>query len=367
MKAGKSDRKNTLLLGVSILFSLLLLELGLRSFTPFPIHGEMANRVAHPLLGYTLDPSAGEVDADGFRNPAADGRYDIVVIGDSHTQGFNVRSAESFPYQLADLLGVAVYNLGVGGYSIYQYPYLAELAREKSPAIVLLALLPSNDLLRSLPDNEYLAAIPGVDLEAVPEKRIAGRLERKSISPGDLLKSNLAVVSAVSYLNNKRTSNDTSYYEIGGQAIQKKRVTEHQKYADLSDPVVASSFRNSLAILDYINSNLQQNGIQFGVVMLPSKELILQKWAQAGNIPLPDGYNVTNEEELTGAWLEYFANAGINFIDATPFVLEAFGVDTKSAKIFYPRGDGHPFASGYQSYARAAAALVREIDKGHMP
>jgi len=362
MKTGKIDPKNTLLLAISILISLLILEIGLRMLTPFPIHGEMANRVAHPVLGYTLDPANGEVDADGFRNATADGHYDIVVMGDSHTQGFNVMPDESWPQQLADMLDVAVYNAGIGGYNIYHYPYLAEIARKKSPALVLLALLPSNDLLRSTAATEYLTTIPGLDLEGVPVKIIEGRLEQSNASLKDILQNNLAIVSAVSYLNNKRTSNNENYFDVGGQAVQKKRVTNHQGYSDLSNPVVATSFRNSLVILSYINSNLKQSDIKFGVVILPSKELILQEWAQANHIPLPDGYQITNEEALIGAYTEYFSNSGINFVDATPFVLEAFQADTQFATIFYPRGDGHPFASGYQSYARAAATLIRRID-----
>lgn len=362
MKPGKTDPKNTLLLSISILISLLILEIGLRTLTPFPIHGEMANRVAHPVLGYTLDPSNEEVDADGFRNATADGHYDIVVIGDSHTQGFNVKPGDSWPRQLADMLDVDVYNAGIGGYNIYHYPYLAELAKEKSPALVLLALLPSNDLLRSTPATEYLENIPGLDLEGVPVKAIEGRLEQSSASLKEILQNNLAIASVVSYLNNKRTSNKENYYDVGGQPVQKKRITNHQGYSDLSDPVVATSFRNSLVMLSYINSNLNQSGIKFGVIILPSKELIIQEWAKARQIPLPDGYLVTHEEALIGAYTEYFANADINFLDATPYVLEAFQADTQFATVFYPRGDGHPFASGYQSYARAAAILIRRIN-----
>jgi hypothetical protein len=149
---------------------------------------------------------------------------------------------------------------------------------------------------------------------------------------------------------------------VGGQPVQKKRVANHQKYADLSDPVIATSFRNSLVMINHINKTLNQSGIKFGIVILPSKELVLQEWAQANNIPLPAGYHVTSEAALTDAWLENFAHSGINFIDATPFVLEAFQAETRMARIFYPRGDGHPFASGYQSYARAAATLARKID-----
>ena len=260
------------------------------------------------------------------------------------------------------MLDVAVYNAGIGEYNIYHYPYLAELAKEKSPALVLLALLPSNDLLRSTPATEYLENIPGLDLEGVPVKAIEGRLEQSSASLKEILQNNLAIASVVSYLNNKRTSNKENYYDVGGQPVQKKRITSHQGYSDLSDPVVATSFRNSLVMLSYINSNLNQSGIKFGVIILPSKELIIQEWAKARQIPLPDGYLVTHEEALIGAYTEYFANADINFLDATPYVLEAFQADTQFATVFYPRGDGHPFASGYQSYARAAAILIRRIN-----
>ena len=73
--------KLALLFGISMATAVAILESGLRSFTPFPIHGEMANRVPHPILGYTLDPSDAEVDAAGFRNPMHVGSYEIVVIG----------------------------------------------------------------------------------------------------------------------------------------------------------------------------------------------------------------------------------------------------------------------------------------------
>lgn len=362
MNTGKQGRGNAVLLGISILFSLLVLEVGLRLLTPFPIHGEMANRVAHPLLGYTLDPSDKEVDADGFRNPTAAGTFTIVAIGDSHTQGFNVVSSESYPQQLADMLGVSVYNAGVGGYNVYQYPHLATLAAGKSPAVVLLGLLPSNDLLRNIPVNESLADIPGLNLDAVPIKTVKDRLEQTRPTVGDILKSKLAVVSATSYLNNKRTSSNDSYHDVGGQAIKKDRVANHLAYTDLTAPAIRASFNNSLAIIDFINSELANKGIKFAVMILPSKELVLQEWAKAGNIPLPDGYRIDNEAELISAYSEHFSRTGINYINATPFVLEAFQADTRSARIFYPRGDGHPFVNGYQSYAKAAATLIRQIN-----
>ena len=193
MNSKSQSRGNLLLLGVSILFSLVLLETGLRLLTPFPIHGEMANRVAHPLLGYTLDPANNEIDADGFRNPTADGHFEIVAIGDSHTQGFNVISGESYPQQLANLLNTPVYNAGVGGYNIYQYPHLAELATTKSPSVVLLGLLPSNDLLRNIEPNESHSGIAGLRSDEVPLKIVEDRLEQTNPALDDIMQSNLAI------------------------------------------------------------------------------------------------------------------------------------------------------------------------------
>ena len=116
-------KKEILLLMVSLALSLFVMEFGLRAFTHFPIHGTKNNRVGHPVLGYTLNPSLSYVDASGFRNPMQDKRqHDIVAIGDSHTYGDNVGWKDAWPYRLGRILNKSVYNYGIGGYGIFDQP-----------------------------------------------------------------------------------------------------------------------------------------------------------------------------------------------------------------------------------------------------
>ena len=103
--------KNIGLLIVSSIFTLMIIEVGLRLFTVFPLHDQMANRVFDPTLGYRMDPSFPEIDSNGFRNSEVLAQADIVTIGDSHTYGYNVRSEESWPQQLANMSQKIVYNI----------------------------------------------------------------------------------------------------------------------------------------------------------------------------------------------------------------------------------------------------------------
>ena len=56
-------------------------------------------------------------DSDGFRNLRRSSSYDIVAIGDSHTQGWGVRDDQTFAYLLESRFGFATKNLGIGSYA----------------------------------------------------------------------------------------------------------------------------------------------------------------------------------------------------------------------------------------------------------
>lgn len=361
MRKNKSLGKDLLLLASSVVISLVILEIGVRCLTPFPIHGKLANRAYHPVLGYTMSPANKDIDESGFRNPDKKNRYDIVAIGDSHTYGFNVEYQDSWPYQLASMINVDVYNYGIGGYSIYHYAHLAELSREKFPALVLLALYPANDLLLEGPVTEVLRSIDNLDLSGIKETVHKENNKKKISGTWDVLANKFAVVSALLYLNKIYQIDMDDFYDVGGQLVRKKRVARHRKYTDLSDPVVQNSFKNSLIIVSHISETLERDGIRFGVLILPSKEMTISEWALENQIPVPDGYRVDGEKNLFNAYAEYFQKRNISYIDATPYVIEAFQTAIEHSNAFYLRGDGHPFANGYKSYAIAAETLIREM------
>ncbi len=60
-------------------------------------------------------------DDRGLRNPPRTGRYDIVVAGDSFTEGSMVSDDETWWSLLARQTGVRIYNTGVSGLTIREY------------------------------------------------------------------------------------------------------------------------------------------------------------------------------------------------------------------------------------------------------
>ena len=139
-------KSNLFLFLASILFSLILGEIVLRAFTPFPIYTETANIIRHNKLGHVVDSRFSEIDNKGFRNEEANGEFDLVAMGDSFTYGYNVSSAESWPQQLGKLTGFRVYNYGIGGYGIVQHYFLLEEALKKKPKFIVMGLYLANDL-----------------------------------------------------------------------------------------------------------------------------------------------------------------------------------------------------------------------------
>ena len=138
---------NLLLFILSSTLALGILEIGLRQFTVFPIHGLKANRIPDEKLAYRIAPSFPGIDANGFRNPRTQKQVDLVAIGDSHTYGNNVRTEDSWPYQLADLTGMTVYNFGIGGYGSLQYHHLMDEAIKLKPQVIVIGLYLANDII----------------------------------------------------------------------------------------------------------------------------------------------------------------------------------------------------------------------------
>ena len=137
-------KSNLLTLIISLLISLVILEAGLRFFTPYPV-SRISNKLHHEILGHVMDVNMKEIDEHGFRNETLQ-IIDIVALGDSHTYGFNVSSDNSWPKLLGHKTGKNVYNYGVGGYGILQYQYLLNKSIESSPDVVLLGIYLANDL-----------------------------------------------------------------------------------------------------------------------------------------------------------------------------------------------------------------------------
>ncbi len=162
------------LIMASILFGLIVLELGLRIWSGgFDLLFHWPNRVADrvrkerdwPVCSHVHDAQLGwrpnpgfvspryNVDARGFRRgpaiAAAAVRPPILAVGDSFTAGDEVLDDETWPAYLQGLLGRRVLNGGVSAYGVDQMVLRAEqeIAIERPAAIVLSFI--ADDLLRN--------------------------------------------------------------------------------------------------------------------------------------------------------------------------------------------------------------------------
>jgi len=79
--------KKTALFTLSIIISLVLLELGLRFVLPLVIDLSYTNKVYDEKLGHRVNKSLSGIDENGFRNSKILEQADIAVLGDSHTYG----------------------------------------------------------------------------------------------------------------------------------------------------------------------------------------------------------------------------------------------------------------------------------------
>ena len=124
----------------------------------------------HPDLSYSLVPDAVEhrsyrdddcstrhievrTNRFGLRGPdvVADGRPQIVFIGDSFTEGYHVDESETFAAVTGDLLsnGVVSMNCGIRNYDALRYVHMLRFAREHlDPAIVIVGVFVGNGVAK---------------------------------------------------------------------------------------------------------------------------------------------------------------------------------------------------------------------------
>jgi hypothetical protein len=159
----------------SVLFSLLVLELGCRALRgpEALLHWKnivleqrrgMATRtldnrfIYDPSLGYTQRPGFSDgflsYDANGYRRmpappPGATDGPPILATGDSYTQGDEVRDDETWPAYLQGLLGRKTINAGVAAYGFDQTVMRTEqLVPKFKPSVVVVGFI-ADDLRRA--------------------------------------------------------------------------------------------------------------------------------------------------------------------------------------------------------------------------
>ena len=331
----------------------------------------------HPRLGYVVNSKLPEIDAAGFRNSETTlDDAEIVVIGDSHTYGYNVEAAQDFPSQLAEMTGRRVYNLGVGSYGIYHYTVLINELPARAGMDVLLALYPANDLVghcstTSLPHWQTLSKELGITLPSCEETADTSEasMPTESQSFSDWAKAHSALLGWFDYsiwdrIKPRTVADDFPAFELPeGQRLAIALASDHDRGTDLRNPDIQLSYENSLILIRQLKEKLHAAGAELSILMIPSRTRVLREWARRESILVAAEFDALalNENTLTSKYAEAFRADGTRHLDAIDAVVSALSTSIDKQEVFYPDNeDGHPYEQGYAAYAAAAVQLLKK-------
>jgi hypothetical protein len=371
--------RNWTLVCLTVVLSSVLIELGLRVFTVFPV-GEYTNQELDKDVAYRLPTDFPHVDAKGYRNP--NGKWEtskIFAVGDSHTCGNNVVPEDSWPRQFEKLIGRDVYNAGLPSYGIFVYHKLVHDFLEKNPGnTVIVALYPENDFSKAI--SHCRIDFEGsrywreeLQLLSIAAKKIgcySDRVEKQGFvnRTKAYLARNIAIVSLLDIaIWNKiaefASPSDTVQIFEGVQ-IPRSRLGKYSeprmnsRYELLPYlPVIAASWRRAA----------NRNHGKLGVVLIPSRERVLSLALMEKGLSVADSeveqiftLGTKKEKEIDKSIIQSLTRAGIAVVDATPYVVEALTDTLNDGNGPFYWG-GHPFRAGYNAYAKAAAQLIDRL------
>jgi len=187
---------NAALVLCSILFSLFIAEVFLRSVKPYFLTARFLLPpnldVKFKTLEFDTQVKTNSIGIRGEREYSIkhNGKFRIAVIGDSFTFGWGVNNDETFPAKLENHFrksnhsNVEVINFGRPGENLEGYLRAFNLhAKRLQPQIVIVALTPTNDCTLSFPAG-YIAGASHI-------KRFATKVTERGLRPWEKVTSYL--------------------------------------------------------------------------------------------------------------------------------------------------------------------------------
>jgi len=397
--------KNLLVAGAAIIITLFVIEIGLRilpqawtGITLSPIPAAVEDEV----LGWRPNPQHPDHDRKGFRNAFVPEEADVVAIGDSQTYGEGVAADQAWPQQLQVLGRTTVYNMGFGGYGPGHSLFLWEEAVAFKPRLIVEAFYAGNDAfdsfnlaynLAQVPDlrtsvNDDLAVIAAAEkVEPLIEK--VSRLYNEGSATGDtagpitwsmgvlVTHSRIYVLlrrALRAYVNrvDEYGLGDLRWSAIRQDALQRQEYREifdngssrtvftpsyRLTAVDLSDPRIVEGHRISLKAIQRMHEQAQAAGIEFVVLLIPTKEMVFDEVVQQDSANFSATYFRLIEQE-TLFWHEskkFLEKQGIGYVDSLPALRAALQQGDQPYQISH---DGHPNAIGHRVISEL---VLREI------
>ena len=357
--------------------------------------------ISDKRLGKRPNPAyPGHSDEKGFRNPYLPEDADIVVLGDSQTYGTGVARDFAWPRRLADLGDWEVYNFAFGGYGPVHGLLQLEEALDLDPELVIEAFYTGNDLydayhlvygFESCPElrNREETVLENCRrsereepmLEAIDEiRRLHPEDKEVSLNPFRAFLSKhsrlYALVRALKrrYARERWKENRKHNWEwikedlkhagdklilFDGGAAQTVLQHRYRLLAlDQKDPRMAEGLRIVLEAIGKMNEAARSRGVNFAVLLLPTKELVF-KDAVYENLPdIPESYSqlIENEQSVWKEVKDFLDSEGITYIDALPVLKKALREGNQP----YWRGrDSHKNEIGHELVAELVLSEIQ--------
>ena len=346
--------QNSTVLAVSCLIGLLLTELGSRLVLS-PADYLAKKIVPDKILGIVVKANSPGFDEWGFRNKNVPVQADIVAIGDSHTYGNTATMEDSWPMVLGHLSGRSVYNLGMGGYGPNQYYYLLKTrALRLKPRIVLCGFYMGDDFENAFsitygldywsflrkgngdevnPDIWNANAVPGKG----PLKGLRNWLSQNCMLyqltfHGPILGKLKGYMEINKF---RRPDGVTSFLVVDEKNIREAFLPRYLlNRLNQKNPAIREGMRITFGLLKDMNELCLQNGSQFIVAIIPTKEMVFAEYLENNpKVYLGNIINdlLKNERSARKELVEFLSKSGIRYVDTLPDLRRGAGKGTLCA------------------------------------
>ena len=368
---------------VALIIALVMAEVLVRLFYS-PGDFLIVKLVPDPVLGHRIPPDSGGHDASGYRNRAVPDRVAIIAVGDSQTYGTSAGDLESWPSQLAEMSGQAVYNMGVGGYGPLDYGQVAnEGVARLAPEVVVVGLYFGNDLMDCYHDVYSTDVYP--DLRQ-PERATTARRDADTKPTNEHwsrgLRTWLAQHSMLYGLIKNRLSNAVFFLRAQAEA-EEVGADQLMVWQDPERPAIRTAFtprrrldalgldderisegrRIAAEAMRRLKHELDEKGVAMLVVLIPTKESVYESLVESQGSTVPDALRAlwAAERYWRRAMTDSLSEQGIPWVDALPALQSAL---REGRQLYLQNGDGHPIGAGYGEIAKLVAAheTVRRVN-----
>lgn len=386
------SKTNLIIVLVSTLFALCLGELILRITNQGPT-------VPDEYLSFRMRPNF-DYDAQGFRNPRVLTQADIVVMGDSQTEGNNATREEAWPYILGGLANTSVYSMAVGGYSSVQYGHLVDTAIQLNPKVVLIGWYLGNDLLEAerytyqlpvweaLRNSEYVPQDESVDKDAYDFRTILGSGVRPDSLSYHILRIRMWIRSqSLLYgllgnatrsfrehigVANTRAEKQDSIRSLSNEYPDLAYVYDTTKQfetvlspsyrtdaVDLEHPAASEGWRITKERYRFIKQRLSEAGVPLIIVIIPTKEKVYLEYMKSQNQEVPETFSNYDgkETKLLEQIQNFCAEESLTCISMLDTMRDAM---IAGEDIYGETMDGHPRAPGYAVIGKKAYMHLME-------